>query len=96
VEKDKEKRLEMLKARFNYAEKWRSPLESKCLDWYKLYIGYRKPRTDGRSNLHIPYTLDTIDTYRARLLKALLGVKPYISFVHSSRTMSRTPTKRRN
>lgn len=70
--------------RFYYAESWRQQYDTRALEWYKLYVGWRNalPKAlQGRSNLHIPRTYEEVDTLRSRFLKALFSSRPYIDFL---------------
>jgi hypothetical protein len=70
--------------RFQYADSWRQQYDQRALEWYKLYVGWRKAldkKLKGRSNLHIPRTYEEVDTLRSRILKALFSSRPYIDFL---------------
>lgn len=73
----------MLLARFAAAEGHRAPYDVLVDGWWRQYVGYREPREDGRSNIHVPRTYEEIDTLRARICKSLLGARPYIDFLPS-------------
>ncbi len=81
---DKREVTARLLNRFSYADGWRHQYDKKAVEWYKLYIGYRRPLPEelrGRSNLHIPRTYEEIDTLRARLVKSFFSTRPYIDFI---------------
>jgi len=69
--------------RFNYFDGWRQQWDNKAIEWYKLFVGHKEPIPSGveRSNLHIPKTYESIDTIRARLVKAFFNTRPYIDFI---------------
>ena len=74
---------------FREADDYRSQYDSKAIDFYKLYRGFRKelPKAlQGRSNLHIPMTYEHVDTWRSRLLKNFFGpARPWVEFIAQPR-----------
>src|SRR5690606_8831681 len=80
---DREARTAELVTRFAYAESWRKQYDSKALEWYKLYRGWReKAHIEGRSNLHIPKTYEYLDAIRARIVKSFFSTRPYLELIH--------------
>lgn len=80
---NKDERTQKLLHRFDVAQQYRAPWDDRAVDFYRLYTAYREPLPEGvrRSNLFIPKTYEHISTYRARLLRACVGAKPFIDFV---------------
>jgi len=79
---NREARTAELVTRFAYAESWRKQYDSKALEWYKLYRGWReKAHIEGRSNLHIPKTYEYLDSIRARIVKSFFSTRPYLEFI---------------
>ena len=79
---NREARTAELVTRFAYAESWRKQYDSKALEWYKLYRGWReKAYIEGRSNLHIPKTYEYLDAIRARIVKSFFATRPYLEFI---------------
>lgn len=83
VFRDPKTRAQELFRRFEYSRSWRQQWDTKAIDWYKLYVGYRAPLKAGetRSNLHIPRTYEEIDTLRSRMHKSFFATKPYVDFI---------------
>lgn len=63
------------------AESARAPREKKWLIWYELYKSYTKMRTDGKSNLFIPYTFSLVETVLPRITRTLFASRPYVGIV---------------
>lgn len=79
---DRGARTAELVTRFAYAESWRKQYDSKALEWYRLYRGWRqKAHIEGRSNLHIPKTYEYLDAIRARIVKSFFATRPYLEFI---------------
>ena len=76
----KEKSQELISL-FQKFDSHRKQYEEKAIQNYKLFIGHRDEREDGRSNLHIPRTYEVIDTLRSRFLKAFFDQRPYLDFI---------------
>lgn len=77
-----------LRAKFVYAENYRKQFDEIAIRCYKLYIGYREPRDDGRSNLHIPRSYEQVDALRARLVKSFAGQRPFVEFMPRVKPMT--------
>lgn len=80
----REERQAELLSRFSYAEGWRVQYDRRAVEWYKLYVGFRKPLEGikrDRSNLHIPAMYEHLDTLRARLFRSFVATRPYIEFL---------------
>src|SRR5690606_36721675 len=79
---NREARTAELVTRFAYADSWRKQYDSKGLEWYTLYPAWReKCDLEGGSNLHIPKTLEYLNSIRAWIVTSFLSTRPYLEFV---------------
>ncbi len=79
---DQKELTSMLTSRFQSFDSWRQQFDTKAIENYKLFRGYKETLPEGvqRSNLHIPRTYEALDTIRGRLVTSFFRTRPYVFF----------------
>ena len=66
--------------RIRKSEQWRDNMyKEKWEENYKQYRSYAKPKSEGQSNIFVPYTFMQVETIKARVNESLFANRPYVS-----------------